>query len=321
MEQWGVIPIVMEGNQPLIPGAINGTPVKFLIDTGATASFIVPGAAKRLGLVKGKLRGAATGVDRGESDITSTVIKTLTLNNASANDVPMMIGGGGDSLGGPDVVGVMGENFLRHYDVEMDFAHGRMVLYTPHDCGDADLMTWDGAYSVADFRPLTSFLPQIILDLQLNGQHVQALLDSGAYYSILTVDKARGLGVKADAPGVTPVPPITGINGGRVRAWVATFDSFTIGDETIKHPKLRFGEISYEAYWTSNDRDFMAVRENQMLLGADFLRSHRVLIAHSQHKLYFSYVGGPVFQTDGAPAPVSTPPATDSADPPRLKVD
>jgi hypothetical protein len=32
-----------------------------------------------------------------------------------------------------------------------------------------------------------------------------------------------------------------------------------------------------------------------MLIGSDFLRAHRVYIAHSQGKLYFSYVGGTVF--------------------------
>jgi hypothetical protein len=38
----------------------------------------------------------------------------------------------------------------------------------------------------------------------------------------------------------------------------------------------------------------------QMLLGVEFLRAHRVLVAHSQRKLYFGYVGGPVFQPHGA---------------------
>jgi hypothetical protein len=32
-----------------------------------------------------------------------------------------------------------------------------------------------------------------------------------------------------------------------------------------------------------------------MLLGADFLRSHRVLVARSQAKMYFTYEGGTVF--------------------------
>jgi len=32
-----------------------------------------------------------------------------------------------------------------------------------------------------------------------------------------------------------------------------------------------------------------------MLLGADFLRAHRVLVSHSQRKMYFTHLGGPVF--------------------------
>ena len=35
-----------------------------------------------------------------------------------------------------------------------------------------------------------------------------------------------------------------------------------------------------------------------MLLGADFLRAHRVLIAHSQRKIYFTYAGGTVFPVE-----------------------
>jgi lipoprotein NlpI len=37
------------------------------------------------------------------------------------------------------------------------------------------------------------------------------------------------------------------------------------------------------------------LRSQEMLLGTDFLRTHRVLVARSQHRVYFSYVGGQVF--------------------------
>ena len=40
-----------------------------------------------------------------------------------------------------------------------------------------------------------------------------------------------------------------------------------------------------------------------MILGADFLRAHRVLLAISQRKLYFTYVGGKVFGNTGDKAP------------------
>jgi hypothetical protein len=52
-----------------------------------------------------------------------------------------------------------------------------------------------------------------------------------------------------------------------------------------------------------------------MLLGADFLRSHRVLVSHSQRKIYFTYVGGPIFQTARAPEPRGTPSQPRSAPP------
>ena len=35
-----------------------------------------------------------------------------------------------------------------------------------------------------------------------------------------------------------------------------------------------------------------------MLLGADFLRAHRVLVARSQRKMYFTYAGGTVFPSN-----------------------
>jgi hypothetical protein len=49
-----------------------------------------------------------------------------------------------------------------------------------------------------------------------------------------------------------------------------------------------------------------------MLLGADFLRSHRVLVAHSQRKIYFTYTGGPVFQLNRPAAPGTEPRPADA---------
>jgi len=38
-----------------------------------------------------------------------------------------------------------------------------------------------------------------------------------------------------------------------------------------------------------------SLRIDPMILGADFIRAHRLLVSHSKHRLYFTYVGGPVF--------------------------
>jgi len=66
-----------------------------------------------------------------------------------------------------------------------------------------------------------------------------------------------------------------------VRTWIAPFDTFQAGDEeTIRHGRIRFGEMT-------SDTD--------MLLGADFFIAHRIYVSNSQHRLYLTYEGGPVF--------------------------
>ena len=56
-------------------------------------------------------------------------------------------------------------------------------------------------------------------------------------------------------------------------------DTFAIGDELIKDPTLRPAQIGLL----------------DMVLGLDFLRAHRVLVANSQQRIYFTYTGGRVF--------------------------
>jgi hypothetical protein len=50
-------------------------------------------------------------------------------------------------------------------------------------------------------------------------------------------------------------------------------------------------------------------------LGADFLRSHRVLVAHSQRKMYFTYAGGPVFPLNRLHVPANESSTADNAKP------
>jgi tetratricopeptide (TPR) repeat protein len=57
-----------------------------------------------------------------------------------------------------------------------------------------------------------------------------------------------------------------------------------------------------------------------MLVGADFFLSHRVYVSNEQHKLYFTYNGGAVFNLTTLPTksagnspPVASPPATEAS--------
>jgi hypothetical protein len=91
-----------------------------------------------------------------------------------------------------------------------------------------------------------------------------------------------------------------GIDRSDIKTWVGRFASVKIGDEEIKNTQLSIGD-SY------GDADF------DVLIGADFFLAHRVYVANSQRKLYFTYSGGPVFHVP----PPDEAAASDEARPPK----
>jgi tetratricopeptide (TPR) repeat protein len=82
---------------------------------------------------------------------------------------------------------------------------------------------------------------------------------------------------------VTPGGISYGIGSQMRDSWIAPFKSFVLDQERILNTHLRIS-------------DFASLPQNaDMLLGADFFLSHRVLISYQVRKVFFTYNGGPVF--------------------------
>jgi tetratricopeptide (TPR) repeat protein len=145
----------------------------------------------------------------------------------------------------------------------------------------------------------------ILGEATLNGVKIHVLFDTGASQSVLTLHGARRAGVRTDGPGVTAASAAGGIGRRLVSSWIAPFDTFEIGGETVKTTRITVADVE--------------MGDNDMSIGADFFLAHRIYVARSQDKLYFTYNGGPVFnlgQFASGPAPAPLPDATQaSADP------
>src|SRR5205814_7337343 len=109
-----------------------------------------------------------------------------------------------------------------------------------------------------------------------------------ASFSVISLPFAEKVGVTPQSPGAAPSGCSGGIGEGTVHAWVAPLDSVAIGDELIRDPRLYIEDFMPELTYTRN-------APFEVILGTDFLRAHRVLVARSQDKVYFSYAGGLVF--------------------------
>jgi tetratricopeptide (TPR) repeat protein len=189
----------------------------------------------------------------------------------------------------------MGQNLLEKWDVEYDFARGVVRLFKAEDCKHALLAYWTTPgqdLSMMDISYTTPLRPHTTGTATINGAKITVVFDTGAWNSVLSLKAAARAGVKPDTPGVVEAGYSSGIGRGKVKTYIAPFSSFKVGDgEEIKNARLRIADIDLD--------------EGDMLLGADFFLSHHVFVANSQHRLYLTYNGGPVFNLSKTAPPVA----------------
>jgi tetratricopeptide (TPR) repeat protein len=295
------LPVTMYLSKPLITAKFNDADVQLVVDSGAFFSMISAASAAQLKL---KLHPApfgfrVTGIG-GTTDASVATVKVFLLQGVPIRDIEFLVGG---SEVGAGSVGVLGQNVLRVGDVEYDLAKGVIRLMHVDDCRHTRLAYWiEGSqpYSVMGIESTTPLLPHTIGTAFVNGAKIRVAFDTGAGASLLSMKAAERAGIKPDSPGVVDAGFTSGIGRGTVRSFIGPFSSFKIGDEEIKNTRLRFGDVGLE--------------NADMLIGVDFFLSHRIYVANSQHLLYFTYNGGPVFNlSSSAYTAKSTEPASETS--------
>ena len=284
IEEWTVR---FERNLPVIDGEINGSKVTILIDSTAERSFITRSAATRLALTRYDASAQGMYAIPRDRPVEAVRIDELKIGPAKRRDWGVLLAASQDF--GTDVSLVLGEDLLSATDIEFDLASRAVRLFEPRDCQGVSLAYWaKGAAAEAALEPGG----RTMFTVSVNGRPMHAMFDTGTTVSALTMPEAARFGLTPQSPGVVTAGCSIGIGRKPVDYWSGPFESFAIGNETIRNPALRFGEIFKSAA--------PLAELPQMVLGMDFLRTHRVYVARSQKKLYFTYTGGTVFPADAA---------------------
>ena len=284
------IPVETESQQLLTRGAIDGHPVRVLIDTGSSMSFIWRSAAERLGLrLIGAPRMRMFGLG-GESPVDATFVEELQVEAFTAKGVRVPVAGDVPS----DVDFIFGENFLSRGTVEFDLRHGVVRTMETSGCTPAELPYWTKTYSMADLVASPRDAQAIRVHVVLNGHAVLAQIDSGSSVSLIAKSVADSVGLHYLSTGAE----LVGIGSRSLQTRIADVQSFKLGDESINNTQLSVAPLGkYRTMERIGSRiPVAAVPEPGMLLGMDFLRSHRVLVDNATRKMVFTYDGGPVFQ-------------------------
>ena len=276
------LPITMVGSRPTVPVKINGHEAPFIIDSGAEMGVLSLSWANRLDIHATDAPGRAMS---GVGGVQRTRRATIDQFNLAGLPLRRMEYFVAQSAMEEPLAGVVGENILGVVDTEYDFANGVVRIFKPENCGDDDSLAYwaDGNANVAAIEGQGSH-HLIVTTVTVNGQRLKAVWDTGAPRSVLTEWSARQAGI--NTKGAEFAGYVGGFGDRVSESWTAPFASFAVGGEKVTNTRLRFMDADLGPF--------------DMLLGFDFFLSHRVYVANSQHKVYFTYNGGPVFRLDQA---------------------
>ncbi len=291
-------PLRTEYYRPVFDGAINGQKVGILIDTGSAMNLVRRSHTTRLGLTRHQAPGRSVITISGEQQAEYVHIEEFRIGEGVRKGWEVLVAGEGSFS--DDIAVILGDDFFQQVDVEFDMAHNAVRLYETRDCDGVSLAYWATTEPAGEV-PIESG-SKIRLTVSINGQPVRAGLDSGSSASMLSKPDAARLGVTPESPGtVAGGCFLDGLGGRRqLDSWIGQFESFTVGNERIRNPKIRFADLWRNMAYTETGSRLPTRLAGQpdMLLGADFLRAHRVLVSRSQRKMYFTYAGGTVFPSN-----------------------
>jgi predicted aspartyl protease len=269
------------GLAPGVDGTLEGKPATMLIDTGDyNTQLTMTGVVKRnlpLYMSGREVEGVS-----GSSALYTTRVQDFAVgpvHNARRLEVDVIY----DMASPPDYDAIIGAPFLLQSDFEVDLNARQIKFYRAQNCSNTPLYLWkEGTIAVpfdggVDGRTLNPHFSVFV-----NGTELDAVIDTGAHNTLIDVGAARRAGIDMNGPGVKRLGDAGGVGADRVPHWSARVNTVTIGTETI-----RDAEIGVLESRGNMDTD--------MLLGQDFLRTHRVLFAMSQRKLYLAYLGGQPF--------------------------
>lgn len=282
VKELATVPLQFTRNMlPIAEASLNGTPIPALLDLGAQhATPINKKTLERLGI---NVRSSETNYPG--VFVMHALIDQFSLGPTEHKNSWFPV----EDLKS-DVIGAkIGANYLLRTDLEIALEAGYLKYFKPTGCYRAKLAYWDQkAASVAtrndprrrDLRPW--------FKVRINGKDVDTVLSTANEHSYLDQFTAARMGLTPESPGATREDPVTGWNERRQPVWSVPVASMTIGDLDVKDFSLRLMNLDLSG--------------EMLVLGTDFLRRHRVYIAMSQNRIYFTPV-------DAAPVP-QRPPTT-----------
>lgn len=118
-----VVPLQVDGNNILVNVSVNRLRKRFVLDTGASFTVLSANVAGEIGLVTDNATRVMLHTANGVVQAPLVKVESIGLGNAMVSNLEVAVL---DNMGPID--GLLGLNFLNHFDIDIDRAVGDMVL-------------------------------------------------------------------------------------------------------------------------------------------------------------------------------------------------
>lgn len=257
-----------------VPVGIGAQRMKLLVDTGGATSMLTDSTVSSLGLAPQPIRThrvtmygglqLTNFVRVGGVQVGSAPVNPSTFYVMPDNRIPYALSG------------TLAPDFLSRYDVEFDFANARMNLFPQGACGEHAYWTNGTSGSV---HMVPNDTHHMIAPVEIDGQAVIALFDTGASRSDLSLETAQRMFGTAMNPGT--LRPATGADA-EPGLYSYPFHSINIGGVTIANPDIAIVPDAISRRPPHTPR---------LILGMGVLRRLHLYVSYSQNVLTLTPAG------------------------------
>ncbi len=269
-----VLPVVFQDGEPIIAVTVNGVAGHMILDTGSGITTFTLQARDRFTLPddqtqRTNLSGIGNSSGHYNSFVETMQFGDITVHSLSKLAVDMRFSKG------ITADGIVGSDLLKDYDVDLDLAHGQVIVYNGRNCPE-QRPDWTATAELLPPSSLRRALGANFTSVEVDGKPANAEIDSGATSIVIERSFAATLGVTDDVLKQDRQGQVLGVGTKTAPSALHTFKTLKVGSQTIARPRL-----VVTALGTTN-----LVHDYQILLGEPYLRTHRVWISYPGYQVY-----------------------------------
>lgn len=275
-----------QGDTVMVPANIDGTKELMVVQTATIMSGIFSSTGSKLGLApSGPMVAHAPFFDlAGHQRTTLVHIPQFGLGGMVGNNLTFLWMPPPRDLQSV-AAGFLGQDILRKYDLDFDFAAKKLKLFSPEHC-EGRVVYWTTAYD--EISAVVRGGGHLEVTVTLDGKPLRAVIDTGVPTTMMSMSVADArFGISKDSPGVQRIPDAQRDYPVQLRY---RFKTLSFGSVQAPNPLVDlFPDLA---------RDRMALDANPVLregidippvfIGMDVLRKLHLYITYREQKIYVS---------------------------------